>query len=370
MLAASSREHIASADRLGSGPALGPQHPFSCVADAANAEWTTEMRAALRRRWQAWWDARHPARDTHQMGQHNIYILPSRPGLFFCATLLVLLLASINDQLSLGYALTFLLAGAGFASMHATHGNLRALSLDLKPPPPGFAGGDLEIEVRLHNSGSARYGIGLAVQHGSAGKDELAWCDVPARGHAIVHLRYPAQRRGLHAVPTLHIETRFPLGLFRAWSIWRPAAQAWVYPRPEEPAPPLPTGSADSSGESSPAALRLPGPDFEGVRPYQRGDTPRQVLWKKAAQSAHAEAPLLVRDTQAPAGRRLWLDIADTAGLDWEARLSRLTAWVLAAEQRGLLYGLRLPGRELPPEQGSAQRQAALELLAAAEPSR
>jgi hypothetical protein len=40
MLAASSREHIAGADRLGSGPALGPKYPVSRVTGAANAEWS------------------------------------------------------------------------------------------------------------------------------------------------------------------------------------------------------------------------------------------------------------------------------------------------------------------------------------------
>lgn len=327
------------------------------------------MLKALRRRAQAWWDARHPARDTHLMGQSNIYILPSRPGLFFCVTLLLLLLASINDQLSLGYGLTFLLAGAGFASMHATHSNLKGLSLDLKTPAPGFAGEDLTLEVRLHNHSRARFGIGIAVQQ-PGGPTELAWCDVPAQGHALLQLRYTAAQRGLQPVPTLRIETRFPLGLFRAWSVWRPAAKAWVYPRPEPDAPPLPAQAAQGDSGEAAAGVRLPGPDFEGVRPYRRGDSLRQVLWKKAAQSGDADAPLLVRDTLAPASRRLWLDLVDAGGGDFEQRLSRLCAWVLAADARLLPYGLRLPGQELPPDQSPAQRQAALELLALAEPRR
>src|SRR5574343_479468 len=97
----------------------------------------------LRRRVQAWWLARHQRSDQWQLSQRNLYILPSRPGLFFCATLLVLLLASINEKLSLGYLLTFLLGGAGLASMHSTHGNLQGLKLELKAPEPVFAGDDV-----------------------------------------------------------------------------------------------------------------------------------------------------------------------------------------------------------------------------------
>jgi uncharacterized protein (DUF58 family) len=39
-------------------------------------------------------------------------------------------------------------------------------------------------------------------------------------------------RRGWHAVPTLVVETVFPFGLFRAWTVWRPAARVLAWPRP------------------------------------------------------------------------------------------------------------------------------------------
>jgi hypothetical protein len=102
------------------------------------------MARALQRGWtpqawfRAWWQARLPLTDTWQLGQRNIYILPTRAGFTFAGTLLVMLLAAINYQLNLGYALTFLLAGAGLVSMHVTHGNLRGLTLHLRPTVPGL----------------------------------------------------------------------------------------------------------------------------------------------------------------------------------------------------------------------------------------
>jgi uncharacterized protein (DUF58 family) len=47
-----------------------------------------------------------------------------------------------------------------------------------------------------------------------------------------------------------------------------------------------------------------------------------------------------------------------------EARLSRLTAWVLQADRLGLDYGLRLPGKEIAMGHGAAQRRRCLEALA------
>ena len=115
-----------------------------------------------------WWQSRLPQIDTWTLGQRNIYILPTRAGFLFAGTLVVMLLASINYQLNLGYALTFLLAGAGLVSMHLTHGNLRGLTLHLRPPAAVFAGEPALLEVVLSNPGRERHGLGLRFEHRAA----------------------------------------------------------------------------------------------------------------------------------------------------------------------------------------------------------
>lgn len=319
--------------------------------------------SAVRARWQAWWQARQPVADTHRTTQRNVYIVPTLAGLAFCGTLGVLLLASINEQLSLGYALTFALTGAGLASMHTTHANLRGLQMDLRAPDGVHAGDEYTLELRLHNSGSARFGIAVSAQL-DAGATEPAWVDVPALGHAVLKLRLPAAARGLRELPRLVITTRFPLGFFRAWSYWRPASRVWIYPQPEPVLAPFPTQAEAGAGEAASTRQSASGTDFSGVRSYRRGDSMKQILWRKSALALDQGLPLWVRETEAPLARDLWLDWRDTAGRDVEARLSRLTAWVLAAEHQAQPYGLRLPGRELAPSLGAAHRQACLELLA------
>src|SRR5688572_4005825 len=304
----------------------------------------------------AWFENRLPLSDTHTLTQGNIYIVPTKAGFAFALTLVLMLIASINYQLNLGYLLTFLLAGSALVSMHLTHGTLRGLTLRAKPPGAVFLGDSAEVEVVLTNQRGARHGIGLAVSR--ARPLSFAWCDVPAQGSAAARVRFATARRGLMRVPTLVAETRFPLGLFRAWTIWRPVAQVLVYPKPEEPPAPLPTTQAVPG--SSNASRAADGGEFDGVRSYRRGDAMRRVVWKKAARTGE----LVSRDTSESANRELWLDF-DGAGLsDIESRLSRLAAWTLAAEQTGLAFGLRIPGIELPPAQGDLQRRAALEALA------
>jgi uncharacterized protein (DUF58 family) len=85
------------------------------------------------------------------------------------------------------------------------------------------------------------------------------------------------------------------------------------------------------------------------------------VAWKAVARSQK----MLTKQFSGEAASELWLDWAALpAGLDVEARLSRLAGWVLLAERTGALYGLRLPGVELPPGQGESHSGACLRALA------
>jgi uncharacterized protein (DUF58 family) len=307
-----------------------------------------------------WFQSRLPRSDSVLLTQRNIYIVPTRAGLMFCATLLILLLASINYQLNLGYVLTFLLAGSGVVSMHITHNTLRGLTLHLRPPAPVFAGDAAPLTIVLTSPGHARFGIGLKVD--AAGNDTRTWVNVPAGGQASAQVSFVARARGRQPVPTLNAETRFPLGLFRAWTVWRPASTALVYPQPERPAAPLPPARSVPGGAA--AGRRADGGETEGVRGYRRGDPLRLVYWKKAAKSLASGGDLVSRDTSAASHHELWLEWQACGGLGDEHRLSRLAAWVLTADRAGADYGLRLPDSEIAPGQGDAQRMRCLEALA------
>ncbi|MGZ5182957.1 MAG: DUF58 domain-containing protein [Ramlibacter sp.] len=314
--------------------------------------------AFARRRFRAWWQARLPLSDTLTLTQGNVYILPTRPGLMLAATLLVLLVASINYQLNLGYLLTFLLAGCAVVGMYVCHATLRGLTLTLSPPDPVFAGANAPLRIVLTNTRRAtRYGIGLAALD-EVLEDRWAWTDVPGQGSATVAVGFRPLRRGLHRVPPLTAETRFPLGTFRVWTVWRPAAQVLVYPAPEKAPPPLPQGEP-RPGTAGPSRTQASG-EFDGVRPYRRGDPMKMVVWKKAAKADE----LVSRDTQQAQRHELWFDFAQAGPVDAEARLARLAAWVLQADKLGLDYGLRLPGQQLPPDTGEAHRRRCLEALA------
>lgn len=289
-----------------------------------------------------------------ELSRRRIYALPSSSGLAFAAALLAMLIASINYSLSLGYSLVFALAGAGTASIVHAYRNLVGLSIRPARNEPVFAGETATLRFVVDNPRPARRPALRLKLNGA----ETAF-DLDAGQTLCVELACPAPRRGRLQAGRMLIETRWPLGLIRAWSVFVPDAGCTVHPAPEKDAPPLPGNSAgEGGGTPSP---RAGDDDFAGLRPHQRADSPRHVAWKVFARGG----PLMTKQFAGRQGRELVLDWAQLpAGLDVERRLSRLSAWLLEAERSGRPYSLVLPGTAVPHGSGRHHLLRCLDELA------
>ena len=296
-----------------------------------------------------------PERGAIVLRHRRVYIVPTRLGWMFAGTLGILLLGSINYSLALGFALTFVLGGMGFAGMVHTARNLALLAVSPGRADPVFAGE--AAQFRLHFDNRSRFDRpSILARHLASGAQLVV--DVAANSVAVVVLAVPTERRGRLALGRVMLETRFPLDLFRAWSYVEPDVRCLVYPRPARS--PLPPPDAEAAGGG--ARTRAQGnDDFSGLRAYQASDSPRHIAWKVVARTGD----MLTKQFAEDAAAELWLEWERTPQrLGTEERLSLLTGWVLDAERSGASYGMRLPGAEIATGRGDAQRADCLNALA------
>lgn len=316
------------------------------------------LRAALRARFVAWaMRARHDAEPAIVLSQRRIFVLPTRAGVLYAAALLVLLLAAINYNLALGHALVFLLAALGLVTVLHTFRNLAGLTLIAGQPAPVFAGETARFPLLLREpTGRARHRLRLCLPEQSA-----IVVDLPPLATQQALLPLAATRRGWLSMPMLTIACDWPLGLVRAWAYALPKARCLVYPQPARAVPPAPSFA---SGQPGRQGSSRGDEDFAGLRRHQPGDSLHHVAWKAAARLG-PDAALLSKQFSGSAAQTLMFDWAALpASLDVESRLSILTRWALDAETSGVVWGLRLPGKEFAPARGAAHLQRCLTALA------
>lgn len=297
---------------------------------------------------------RGPERGTIVLRQRRVFILPTPQGILFAAIIVLMLVGSVNYDLSLGFILAFLLGATGIQSMLHTFRNLAHLRISPGRTQPAFAGEQAHFQINIANSTRAgRYSIGITRDHQTA-----EYVDVPADGEVVATVRVPALRRGWLRPGRLTLFTRFPVGLFRAWSYADPDVSCLVYPAPAAPGLPLPLPAAGTGD----GGVHGQGYDeFSGFRTYRPGDSPRHIAWKAVARGA----TLLTKQFAGRADAELWLAWeALPQAMDTERRLAHLVRWVLEADAEGMAYGLRLPGRTIQIAAGAAHRVECLRALA------
>ncbi|MET3108630.1 uncharacterized protein (DUF58 family) [Oxalobacteraceae bacterium GrIS 2.11] len=304
------------------------------------------------------WQHPNPVSQELILNRHRIYILPSKAGLVYALVLLTIFITSINYNLNLGYALDFVLISCGWLGINFTFRNLSGIGLTASPSPAVYLGDMAHFSVHLNNRAKhARYAINIGFS------DAPAQCaDIPQHSTADLTLATPTTQRGWMACPRIRIQTTFPYGLLNAWSYWNTTQKILVYPAPEINPPALPFGTGGSTGTD----LVAGNDDFSGVRNYKLGDPLKQLAWRQIArQSASGNEVLISKHFEGGQQKICLLDLAALPPqLDLEQKLSRLCAWLLAAEREQVSYAFKLGQMQIPKNSGADHQAACLTALA------
>ncbi len=306
---------------------------------------------------QRWAEGRLPALTRYrrleslpiELHRRRIYIVPTRFGLGFSVSLLVMLGGALNYANNAALLLTCLLGAASAASMLVAFRTLDGLRLNHIGSGHAVAGTPIEL-VLSFDSSRVRSAIRVDLDNVT-----MAFpIDVGATVQ--IKLALPTSTRGWQPLPRLRVWSSWPLGMFRAWSWLRPDQSVLVWPRPEGSGPP-PQAAADDARH-----MRLHrGDELAALRDYRAGDPQRHIAWKASARHDH----LLVKDFEQPRSLPQWaLDWRQMHGMDNEARIARLARWLNDAQARRCSVSLWLPDEEIPAGSGTLHHARCMNALA------
>lgn len=285
------------------------------------------------------------------LNQRRIFILPSSVGLLFVGLIVLILLIAFVYNNNLAYMLGFLCACVFFVTILHSFKSLEGLIIKPGYNPPAFAGSKAGFTFHIHNpSDQPRFSIEIRSQ------DALT-INLDARHTQTLNFQTLAVRRGWLTCGAITLSSRYPLGLFNAWSPLRFDSKALIYPMPAPDWPPFPETDAEYGQQGQ---NKSHGDDFFGLKAYITGDSIRQIHWKSLAKGRGLHS----KKYTGASSFQLWLDYDSTPSSQLEERLSLMCRWLIEAEQAGLRYGLILPGTKISPDTGKAHQENCLKALA------
>ncbi len=287
------------------------------------------------------------------LNQRRIFIVPGSRGFGFALLILLLLLVAFVYNNNLTYILAFLLASIFFISILHSFKALSGLIIQPGKTRNVFAGEAAPFQIHIKNPANSKR---FSLQIKSAQGDPVQ-LDVEAHSTALVTLYDKTGRRGRQALGAVTVYSYFPFGLFRSWSVLHFDLTTLVYPQPSVIDQPFPEYS---TAPHQPGFNRQGDDDFYGLTDYQNGDPIRRIHWKAYAKGQG----LYSKQYSGTSTAQIWLDYEYTPGNNVEQRLSQLCRWVIEAERASLLYGFKIPGLRLEPNNGPLHSRKCLEALA------
>ena len=272
----------------------------------------------------------------------RIYILPTRLGLAMASVVLLMLVASVNYRLSLGYALSFILTGLFASCLLNAYRNLSGIELRENTAEDCFAPGPLAFRVEVGCQDTRkRYSVEIGTAH------TAALTDIEPGSSGVATLYAEQVERGQHKLGRLTIASSFPLGLWRSWAYVHTPVDSYVYPTPETPAAPFPPVAGTSEKATQANGLRSRAAhsgDFDSLRNWQPTDSPGSVAWKAVAKGKGWYSKDFASATQDEALLLRWDELP--ASMPLEQRLSRLCAWIVQARAQSRACRVVMPGIE------------------------
>jgi uncharacterized protein (DUF58 family) len=255
-----------------------------------------------------------------------------------------------NNPLYIGLA--FML-GCLLLSGMASKSGLRHLEVEILDLREAWAARNTPVRIRIANR-SRIWNVRDVIIVSDELAEPVFVPVVPRRSSVEVNAMFLFRHRGRVTLKTADFYTRYPFGFFLKKRRVRITGEVVVFPRLLED-----RGSQDRfrsfAGEHSTANRIGAGSELHSFREYQRGDSPRQVYWRKSASLGR----WIVRQTELESSKVIHVVVDPykapaVTDDEFEEMISAAATYIDDALERGVDVVLTLPRNSVRVEQGQS----------------
>jgi uncharacterized protein (DUF58 family) len=315
------------------------------------------MRAKLKifinKRFNGFLDKRMPASADQQLSNRNIFILPTKFGLAYLTSVLVIFLLGTNYQNNLIILVSYLFVSVFLTGMLYSFFNMSQLQFNFTRNVSGYAGQQVVVPIAIKTIKN-RFDLNFSFTNNQTVNQSQIEI-----GESDVNVPYLAQKRGLHNTGRIKISSEYPFGLFVCWTNLDFNCIVTTYPAKKH-FNNLKSNSSQQHEDMDGNNVIEGGDDFGELRQYRAGESNAQIAWKQLARGQG----YLTKTTQQELGSTIWLSLNDLPSSPLETKLEMLCFLILDHHKHGVPFGLELDRVEIKPNLGNNHTQACLSLLA------
>ncbi|MEA2465123.1 MAG: hypothetical protein QOJ98_2870 [Acidobacteriota bacterium] len=274
--------------------------------------------------------------------EFNGVVRLTKVGTTYILGTVILAVAAINTGNNAIYIAVALMLGCLLLSGIASKGGLKHLHVEIRGIDEAWAGRPADGMLRIRND-SRIWNVRDVVLFSEGFAAPVLVPLIARRSEILVNVQFVFPRRGLAHVNAIDSYTRYPFGFFLKKRRLRVASEVIVYPRLVE---------EDIArerfrpviGEESTVTRPGAGSELHSFREYVRGDSLRQVHWKKSASLGR----WIMKQYEAEASRSV-LVVVDpykprtASDEELEEMISSAATFIYDAARRGLDVTLLLP---------------------------
>ncbi len=306
------------------------------------------------RRFERWLNKRMPAENKQQLTRKNVFIFPSRFGLFYLTLSLLIFILGTNYQNNIIILLSYLLVSLFLSAMLHCFYNLSGLQLNQENNVSGYNKQLLFIPIIL-NSKRLRYALCLQFP------EQTAITITELIGQRIIKVPFVPLSRGQLNTGRLKVSSNYSLGLFTCWTHLDLKCLLTVYPQPQTLIQPISPKNNINKEKNDSGKFEISGvEDFSELKTYRAGEPLSQVAWKQVARGQG----WLTKHYVETKGDNLTIKLQDMPSVDVELKLSYLCFLVLEQHKLGDVFSFDLGNGQIETGQGQQHLQKCLLALA------